>query len=56
VSKKLRVSKGALWKFINTAYVPSDPRLYHALGLGELMTIIVRRDKTGRFAPRRQRV
>jgi hypothetical protein len=56
VCQKIGVSKGALWKFIHTRYVPTDPTLYHALGLGELVTVIVRRDRAGRFAPRRQRV
>jgi hypothetical protein len=50
LSDELKVSKGALWKFINTDYIPTSPTIRHRLGLPELIVQVVVRGKDGRFA------
>jgi len=50
---ELGVSKGALWKFVKTDYVPVNPELRKRLGLPELVIVPVKRDAvTGRYVPR----
>ncbi len=50
LSDELNVSKGALWKFINTDYLPTSPTIRHRLGLPELIVQSIVRGKDGRFA------
>lgn len=53
LAAELGVSKGALWKFVNTEYVPTNPEIREKLDLPELIVVAVRRDKaSGRYVPR----
>ena len=49
VSRDLNVSKGALWKFINTDYVPTGVELLRKLGLPEPIIIYRTRNPRGQF-------
>lgn len=49
VADDLKISKGALWKFINTDYVPTSNRIRHALGLPEMIVSFRYRDELGQF-------
>lgn len=49
VSRDLNVSKGALWKFINTDYVPTGIELLRKLGLPEPIVIYRTRNPRGQF-------
>ena len=50
LAKRLGVSAGALWKFMNTDYVPTGNDLRRKLGIPELLTQAVIRNKKGQFA------
>ena len=51
MSKRLDVSKGALWAFINKPeYDPTGPELRKKLGLSEIITQEVYRNTIGRFS------
>jgi len=49
LADELDVSKGALWKFINTDYVPTSIVLRRKLGIPEPELIEQYRDPLGRF-------
>ena len=49
LADELDVSKGALWKFINTDYVPTGIVLRRKLGIPEPELIEQYRDPLGRF-------
>lgn len=50
LASELDVSKGALWKFINTDYIPASDVLRRKLGIKEPELIEQYRDELGRFA------
>ena len=50
LASRLGISKGALWKFVNTAYIPTDPLLRRKLGMPELMVVPYFRNSKGRFS------
>lgn len=49
VADELEISSGALWKFLNTDYVPTSNRIRHALGLPEMIVSFRYRDELGQF-------
>ena len=49
LADELNVSKGALWKFVNTDYVPTGIVLRRKLGIPEPELIEQYRDPLGRF-------
>jgi hypothetical protein len=49
LANDLDVSKGALWKFINTDYVPTNALLRRKLGIKEPELIEQYRNEKGRF-------
>lgn len=49
VSRDLNVSKGALWKFLNTDHVPTGVELLRKLGLPEPIIIYRTRNPRGQF-------
>jgi hypothetical protein len=56
-AERLGMSKGALWKFLNTSYVPGIPieeikssnRIRRSLGLPEMIVSFRYRDELGQF-------
>jgi len=46
------ISKGALWKFINTDYVPTSSIIRRKLGIPKLELISQYRNPLGRFIKR----
>lgn len=51
IADKLDVSKGLLWKFVNTDYVPTSPELLRKLDLPEPILIYRTRNPQGQFEP-----
>lgn len=49
LASEMSVSKGALWKFLNTDYVPSGNELRRKLGLPEIIQHSAIRNDRGRF-------
>ncbi len=49
LTKELDISKGALWKFVNTDYIPTSPILLRKLTLPEPIVIYRMRNPDGTF-------
>ena len=49
VASDLNVSKGALWKFLNTDYIPTSKAILRKLGLPEPTIIFQKRNKEGQY-------
>ena len=49
LSTELGISKGVLWKFINTDYIPTSIELKRKLGLPEPIIIYRTRNPKGQF-------
>lgn len=50
LAAELKVSKGALWRFINDGYIPKSNVIRSRLGLPEIIEVFVQRDDRGRFS------
>lgn len=52
LADELGVSKGVLWKFCNTDYIPMDPEIRRKLNISEPEFIPQYRNPLGRFEKR----
>ena len=50
LARDLDISKGALWKFINTDYIPTSPEIRLRFGIPNPIIVWPTRDPKGRFA------
>lgn len=49
MAEELCVSKGVLWKFLNTNYVPTNPTIRHRLGIPQPIISYRTRNPKGQF-------